>query len=303
MLLLGKHGIIFLYNILTSLYVLYGHWYLTTPWPQAIMMTRLKLKEGFTRTRDVHSTMAFQIGKLIFFEPSFTCFLWMKLWRPIYLGVFPPNVAATFHPWWTTRIWLRKLRKLHGEIGIFRDRWNWMDSSLPDGIRWLLDDKTHKGCHGSGKKGCQFIIVLGCLIGTPLKVAGIYGMYGILWSFISVGVSILGEDVIISFLLKHLDFSSLPSCLARSTISFTPLLFTPLFKLTWLAGQIPHVQVWSTPSNVCDLSFLGVLEELFNERIVVWIPHRFSATNATLLLCQKKERWKIRSLYQPKRIV
>ena len=103
-------------------------------------------------------------------------FWWNEMKSNICVGV-SPNVAATFHPWWTTRIWLRKLRKLHGILVFFvtgGTGWN----SLPDGIRWLLDDKTHKGCQTwFRKKGCQFIIVLGCLIGTPLKVAGIYGMY------------------------------------------------------------------------------------------------------------------------------
>lgn len=152
MLLLGKHGIIFLYIILTSLYVLYGHWYLTTPWPQAIMMTRLKLKDGFTRKRDVHSTMAFQIDKLFFWTKLYMFFMDEMKWNPIYLGVFPPNVAAISSMMNYSNM-IEETSETPWYFGTFRDRWNWMDSSLPDGIRWLLDDKTHKGCHGSEKKG------------------------------------------------------------------------------------------------------------------------------------------------------
>ena len=148
------------------------------------------------------------------------------------------------------------------------------------------------------KKGVSIHYCLGCLIGTPLKVAGIHGMYGMYGCFISVGVSILGEDVIISFLVKHLDFSSLPSCLARSPssprcwritrFSFTPLVFTHVytpFQTNMTGWTDPPCSLFSFFH--CDLSFLRGLEELFNERIVVWIPHHFDAARVTLLLCQK----------------
>ena len=122
-----------------------------------------------------------------------------------------------------------------------------------------------------------------------------YGMYG---CFISVCVSILGEDVIISFLVKHLDFSSLPSCLARSSKSvlenhpffvYTPGVYTCSHPFSnshdWL-DKSPMFKSENTPSNVCFsiviLVVCGELEE------VVWIPHHFSATNVTLLLCKKK---------------
>lgn len=134
------------------------------------------------------------------------------------------------------------------------------------------------------------------LIGTPLKVAGIHGMYGMYGCFISVGVSILGEDVIISFLVKHLDFSSLPSCLARSSKSvlenhpffvYTPGVYTCSHPFSnshdWL-DKSPMFKSENTPSNVCFsiviLVVCGELEE------VVWIPHHFSATKVTLLLGQ-----------------
>ena len=119
-----------------------------------------------------------------------------------------------------------------------------------------------------------------------------------------MGVSILGEDVIISFLVKHLDFSSLPSCLARSSSSvlenhpffvYTPGVYTP-FQTNMTGWTNPPCSSLKYTFKClfsffhCDLSFRGGLEELFNECIVVWIPHHFDATNVTLLLCQKKER-------------
>ena len=153
-----------------------------------------------------------------FFWTKLYIFLWMKwneiqyiwvfflqMWRPHFIHDEPLE-----YDWdWGN------LGNSMVHFGAPNGRWNWTDSSLRDGIRihrWLLDDKTHKGCHGSVKKGVNSPL-------APLWRWPVYGMYGMYGCFISVGVSILGEDVIISFLVKHLDFSSLPCCLARSSSS------------------------------------------------------------------------------------
>lgn len=85
-----------------------------------------------------------------FFEPSSTCFLWMK-WNEIqYIWVF---FLQTWRPHFIHDEPLEfdwgNLGNSMVHFGAPNGRWNWTDSSLRDGIRihrWLLDDKTHKGC-------------------------------------------------------------------------------------------------------------------------------------------------------------
>lgn len=85
-----------------------------------------------------------------FFWTKLYIFLWMK-WNEIqYIWVF---FLQTWRPHFIHDEPLEfdwgNLGNSMVHFGAPNGRWNWTDSSLRDGIRihrWLLDDKTHKGC-------------------------------------------------------------------------------------------------------------------------------------------------------------